>query len=83
MLPVQVSDEFLDELFTTFDEQQDFKVSVDLEKQLIRNEVSGTEESFEINTYKKYCLTNGYDDIDYLMSLEEEINAFEEKVSSL
>lgn len=83
VLPVQVSDKFLHELFDSFENDKNFKVSIDLENQLINNEASGNEESFEINTYKKYCLTNGYDDIDYLMSLEQEINAFEEKVSSL
>ncbi|MEL6556978.1 MAG: 3-isopropylmalate dehydratase small subunit [Bacteroidota bacterium] len=83
VLPVQVSEEFLAELFTAFENQKDFEVSVDLEKQIIKNEILGKEESFEINAYKKYCLTNGYDDIDYLMSLEDEIVAFEEKVNSL
>lgn len=83
VLPVQISEEFLSEIFATFDQQKDFEVTVDLEKQLIKNEATGKEESFEINAYKKYCLTNGYDDIDYLMSLEDEINAFEEKVNSI
>lgn len=83
VLPVQVSEAFLAELFTTFTSQKDFEVTVDLEEQIIKNEVSGKAESFEINTYKKYCLINGYDDIDYLMSLKDEIVAFEEKVNSI
>ena len=80
VLPVQVSQDFLNELFGSFDDDQKVEVAVNLEKQEIENKKTGTTEQFEINTYKKYCLTNGYDDIDYLMSLEAEINAFEEKI---
>ena len=83
VLPVQVSQTFLNELFATFENDNHFETEVDLEKQVILNKATGSAEQFEINTYKKYCLTNGYDDIDYLMSLEGEIKAFEETINYL
>ncbi|MGB3464178.1 MAG: 3-isopropylmalate dehydratase small subunit [Cyclobacteriaceae bacterium] len=83
VLPVQVSDDFLQELFDSFDQNKDFIVSADLEKQELVNEATGRKEKFEINPYKKYCLINGYDDIDYLLSLEKEIIDYEEKTTTL
>ncbi len=77
VLPVQVSQVFLNGLFQTFETNQTAKISVDLEKQIITNNDTGDSEHFEINEYKKYCLTNGYDDIDYLLSIKEEIATFE------
>ncbi len=74
VLPVIVSEDFLAELFAA-DEKN--TVLVNLEKQTITNNATGKTESFEINGYKKNCLLNGYDDIDYLISVKEDIEAFE------
>jgi len=74
VLPVQVSDEFLQKIF-----QQDnnTELTVDLENQSITINSTGEQEHFEINPYKKTCLLNGYDDIDYLLSIKEDIQQFE------
>jgi 3-isopropylmalate/(R)-2-methylmalate dehydratase small subunit len=75
VLPVVVSDQFLNELLETIQTNPKTEVTVDLEKQAIS--FNGKEENFEINAYKKTCLMNGYDDIDYLLSLNKEIREFE------
>ena len=77
VLPVQVSEEFLQKIF-----QQDKQstLTIDLVNQKITINATGEEESFEINNYKKTCLINGYDDIDYLISLKEEIAQFEKQL---
>ena len=74
VLPVVVSEEFLSELFAA-DEKNE--VIVNLEEQTVTNKATGKSESFEINGYKKNCLLNGYDDIDYLISVKDEIEAYE------
>ncbi len=74
VLPVVVSEEFLSQLFAA---DENNVVIVNLEEQTITNKATGNSESFEINGYKKNCLLNGYDDIDYLISVKEEIEAFE------
>ena len=76
LLPVQASDEFLQKIF-----QQGNKatLTVDLENQKIIIDNTGEEETFEINRYKKNCLLNGYDDIDYLVSIKEDIESFEKQ----
>ncbi len=79
VLPVQVSEAFLAELFKAVDADNKAEVKIDLENQTITNVSTGESESFEINSYKKNCLMNGYDDIDYLLSLSEEIEAYEAK----
>lgn len=76
LLPVQVSDEFLKKVFSSIEKKPDTKITVNLAEQKVVLE-DGTTESFEINAYKKTCLTNGYDDIDYLLSLRNEIKHFE------
>lgn len=78
MLPVKVSEEFLQNLFVLSEEDNKAELEVDLINQTITNLKSGEEESFEINTYKKECLLNGYDDVDYLLSHEKDIEAFEQ-----
>ena len=78
LLPVQVSADFLAEIFKTVDSYPASQFEVDLEKQTISNLKSGTFEHFDINSYKKECLLKGLDDIDYLISLKEEIVAFEQ-----
>ncbi len=77
LLPVQVSAEFLQEIFKQVKADHTKEVVIDLEAQEIS--ISGTEfsETFEINPYKKMCLINGYDDIDFLISNREKIEAFE------
>ena len=79
LLPVQVSQSFLDQLFEAVENNPATKVTVDLEAQTININESGLQESFEINGYKKACLINGYDDIDYLISLKDNIENFEKE----
>jgi 3-isopropylmalate/(R)-2-methylmalate dehydratase small subunit len=74
LLPVQVSDAFLQKIFA---QGQAATLTVNLEAQTITIDATGEHESFEINNYKKTCLLNGYDDIDFLISIKEEIEAFE------
>ena len=74
IIPVQVSDAFLEELFKL---DNDAMLTVNLNEQTITIDATGAYETFEINDYKKTCLLNGYDDIDYLISVKEEIEAFE------
>jgi 3-isopropylmalate/(R)-2-methylmalate dehydratase small subunit len=78
LLPVQVSDDFLAEIFATVEADPTAQFEVDLESQTITNIQTAISVNFEINTYKKECLLNGYDDIDFLLSLKEEILAFEQ-----
>lgn len=79
LLPVQVSDGFLKKIFDAVYEDHHAQVEIDLERQVIRLVPTGEEESFEINAYKKACLTNGYDDIDYILSNRELVEEFERK----
>ena len=74
ILPVVVSDSFLEKIFQLSSEDT---LTVNLEEQTITINATGEQETFEINNYKKTCLINGYDDIDYLLSVREEIEAFE------
>src|SRR5690554_7192917 len=77
LLPVQVSDLFLHEIFTEISKDPNTELEVDLEKESITLLATGKTESFEINPYKKSCLINGYDDIDYILSQKDKIEAFE------
>lgn len=79
LLPVQVSEPFLQELFVTIEKDPSAKITVDLGAEKIINESTGNSEQFEINAYKKMCLINGYDDIDYILSGKDDIEAFEAK----
>ncbi len=79
ILPVIVSDEFLSELFESSENDPKTTLTVNLEEQTITNNATGKSESFEINAYKKDCLLNGLDDIDFLMSNMDKILQFEEK----
>ena len=76
VLPVTVSDAFLQEIFAQGSNET---LSIDLAAQTITIDATGAVETFEINAYKKTCLLNGYDDIDYLLSMRAEIAAFEAK----
>jgi 3-isopropylmalate/(R)-2-methylmalate dehydratase small subunit len=73
---VTVSDAFLQQIFA---QGPDDTLSIDLAAQTITIDTTDAFETFEINAYKKTCLLNGYDDIDYLLSMREEIAAFEVK----
>ncbi len=77
VLPVQVSETFLAKIFEAIDKDPETKIRADLAHQKITLLGTGESESFEINPYKKECLLNGYDDIDYLMNLKDKIEAFE------
>jgi 3-isopropylmalate/(R)-2-methylmalate dehydratase small subunit len=81
LLPVQVSESFLSTLFKAVESNPATLIKVDLEEQRITISASGTSESFDINPYKKECLLNGYDDIDYLLSIKEKIVQFENSKS--
>lgn len=79
VLPVTVSEDFLKELFDTIASDHGAKVRIDLPRQTVTNLTTGQSECFEINQYKKYCLMNGLDDIDYLLSHKKEIEEYENK----
>ena len=76
LLPVQVSEDFLQKIFSQGNEAT---LTINLAAQTITIDSTGEENSFEISHYKKTCLLNGYDDIDFLLSLKEEIETFEKK----
>jgi len=75
LLPVTVSENFLQKLFKAVETNPATEIEVNLEKQTIN--AAGETENFDINSYKKTCLLNGYDDIDYLLSAKKEIEEFE------
>jgi 3-isopropylmalate/(R)-2-methylmalate dehydratase small subunit len=76
VLPVQVSESFLQQLFK---QHPDASLTVNLEDQLITIDNTGQKEVFQINNYKKTCLLNGYDDIDFLLSIKEDIEQYEQQ----
>ncbi len=76
VLPVQVSAEFLQKIFEAIEADPKAILKVDLPKQTITIEATGQQESFDINNYKKDNMLNGYDDIDYLLSMKNEIEDF-------
>ncbi len=76
LLAIQVSEPFLAKIFAASAADINAKIEVDLEAQLVKLP-SGDQEAFEINPYKKTCLLNGYDDIDYVLSLKSEIEKYE------
>ncbi|MDP4239214.1 MAG: 3-isopropylmalate dehydratase small subunit [Bacteroidota bacterium] len=77
VLPVIVSPEFLAEVFACVQANPTSTLTVDLLNQTVTNNVTGKSETFEINAYKKECLLNGLDDIDYLLSKKEQIEQYE------
>lgn len=77
LLPVQVSEGFLQKLFKTIDANPEEKVKIDLPSQTITILSTGESETFDINNYKKLCLMNGLDDIDYLLNIKDKIEAYE------
>jgi len=78
ILPVQISEDFLNKIFEL---ENGSTLTADVENQAITIDKTGESEKFEINHYKKTCLLNGYDDIDYLINLKEEIARFENTLS--
>jgi len=78
LLPVQVSEPFLQRIFA---QTNGTTLSIDLKEQTITIDSTEEQEKFEINNYKKTCLLNGYDDIDYLLSIREDIEAFEKQTA--
>jgi len=79
LLPVQISDDFLQAILAGVQANSKTEFLVNLEAQTFTWLETGQSEQFEINSYKKLCIAQGLDDIDYLLNLEEEINEFEQK----
>jgi 3-isopropylmalate/(R)-2-methylmalate dehydratase small subunit len=79
LLPVQVSEKFLSEIFAEIEKNPKSELKIDLENQTITLLSTGKQEKFDISSYKKECLLKGYDDIDYLLSLKDKIEAYEKK----
>ncbi len=77
LLPVVVSPEFLQKIFDAIEKDANTVFEVDLEKQTFTITTTGESTEFEINPYKKHCLKNGLDDIDYLVEMKEQIAEFE------
>ena len=78
VLPVVVSEPFLEELFRTIRTNPESLVTVDLPNQTVTNNATGKSEHFEINGYKKHCLMNGLDDIDFLVQNKEKTEQWEQ-----
>jgi 3-isopropylmalate/(R)-2-methylmalate dehydratase small subunit len=76
VLPVTVSAEFVDRIFSAVENDPKTEVEVDIDKQTITLKSTGESESFDINAYKKDNMKNGFDDIDYLLNIKDEIAAF-------
>ena len=79
VLPVQVSEDFLAELFLSIQNDPSTQIKVDLPNQTVTNLSTGHSESFEINAYKKHCLMNGLDDIDFLVQNQDKTIAWEQQ----
>lgn len=79
VLPVQVSEAFLAELFQSIQNNPSTQITVDLPNQTVTNLSTGRQETFEINAYKKHCLINGLDDIDFLVQNQDKTIAWEQQ----
>jgi 3-isopropylmalate/(R)-2-methylmalate dehydratase small subunit len=79
VLPVQISNDFLDEIFRTIEKNTKSKFKIDLPKQEIVNINNNKSDKFDISLYKKENILNGYDDIDYLTSIKDDITTFAKK----
>lgn len=80
VLPVQVSAEFLEKIFNAIEADPNTVLEIDLENQHISILTTGEKESFDINDYKKENMLNGFDDIDYLINIKEDIKSFTENM---
>lgn len=78
VLPIQVTDEFLETIFDTVFKNPNTEIIVDLENQTVTLSETGAQQHFEINPYKKSCLINGYDDIDFILNNKSAIETFEQ-----
>ncbi|WGQ12071.1 3-isopropylmalate dehydratase small subunit [Pedobacter gandavensis] len=78
LLPIQVTDAFLAEIFNTVEKDHAAALEIDLENQTVTIVATGAQEGFEINAYKKSCLINGYDDIDFILNQKHLIEEFEQ-----
>ena len=76
VLPVQISPKFLEHIFAVIDEDPKSSLTVDLPNQKVTVDKTGSSEAFEINPYKKENMTNGFDDIDYLLNIKKDIKDF-------
>ena len=79
VLPVVVSEAFLAELFDSIRQNPKTEVEVDLPQQKVTNKATGRSEHFDINGYKKHCLMNGFDDIDFLVENQEKTEQWEQQ----
>ncbi|MBX2817977.1 MAG: 3-isopropylmalate dehydratase small subunit [Saprospiraceae bacterium] len=77
ILPITVTQEFLNDIFLAIESDPHCQLSVSLQEQMLEITSTGKRTSFQIDPYKKMCLLNGYDDIDYLLSVQDKIEAFE------
>jgi 3-isopropylmalate/(R)-2-methylmalate dehydratase small subunit len=71
LLPIQVTEDFLAQIFKAVDANSSSQLEIDLENQRVTIVETGAQESFEINAYKKSCLINGYDDIDFILAQKQ------------
>ncbi len=78
LLPIQISEDFLQRILVQIKKDPTTALEIDLEAQTIALPVLGEKESFELNAYKKMCLMRGLDDIDFLLSIQQDIESFEE-----
>lgn len=76
LLPVTVSESFLDKIFTQIEKDPKSAIEINLAEQTVTIKATGDQESFAINSYKKHNMMNGYDDIDYLQAMKEDIKVF-------
>lgn len=79
LLPVMVSEEFLAEMFARIEAEPSTTFTVDLPEQTITIDATGRSEKFEIDAYKKKCLLGGFDDVDYLRSISDQIEEYEQR----
>lgn len=77
LLPVQVTDEFLSKIFAAIEKDSKAELKVDLENMTITIVSTGESQKFEVNSYKRECMLNGFDDVDYLLNLKDKIVAYE------
>jgi len=79
LLPVQVSEDFLHDIFSAIEQDPQATFTIDLEQQQFTIDATGQSTDFEIDTYKKHCLLNGQDDIDFLLSIKDKIETYEQQ----
>jgi 3-isopropylmalate/(R)-2-methylmalate dehydratase small subunit len=79
LLPVQVSEDFLHKIFSAIEQDPQATFTINLEQQQFTIDVTGQSTDFEIDAYKKHCLLNGQDDIDFLLSIKDKIETYEQQ----